>query len=140
MADSLADLISWNEESLIEDGLQLLKGVRRPIVAGPFYTMNEEDLWIGEGGEARDFFQGVLQIAVALHHWRNGNYGGAVTLLTGGGKLLNRVNDVCMWVDVARLIADANRMREALEELGKEKMTELDNSLVPRLWTVAVKN
>ena len=30
LAESLSDLISWNEESLIEDALQLLKGVRKP--------------------------------------------------------------------------------------------------------------
>lgn len=47
MAESLSDLISWNEESLIEDALQLLKGVRRPIVAGPFYTLNDDDIWLG---------------------------------------------------------------------------------------------
>ena len=47
LAESLSDLISWNEESLLEDALQLLKGVKRPIVAGPFYTLNDEDIWIG---------------------------------------------------------------------------------------------
>jgi UDP-N-acetylglucosamine diphosphorylase/glucosamine-1-phosphate N-acetyltransferase len=47
MAESLSDLISWNEESLIEDALQLLKGVKRPIVAGPFYTVNDDDIWLG---------------------------------------------------------------------------------------------
>src|SRR4029453_9530966 len=47
LAESLSDLISWNEESLIEDALQLLKGVRRPLVAGPFYTVNDEDIWLG---------------------------------------------------------------------------------------------
>src|SRR5436189_112446 len=41
------DLISWNEESLIEDAIQLLRGVRRPIVAGPFYTVNDDDIWLG---------------------------------------------------------------------------------------------
>ena len=40
-----------------------------------------EDLWIGEVGEVRNFYQGLIQIAVALHHWRNGNFGGAVSLL-----------------------------------------------------------
>ena len=47
LADSLSDLISWNEESLIEDAIQLLKGVKRPLVAGPFYMSNDEDIWIG---------------------------------------------------------------------------------------------
>lgn len=98
-----------------------------------------EELWIGEVGEVRDFFQGVLQIAVALHHWRNGNYGGAISLLHGGVKLLTAVSETCLWVDVVRLISDVNRMREALEELGQERMKGLDPSLVPQLRTVAVQ-
>ena len=68
MADSLSDLISWNEESLIEDALQLLKGVKRPILAGPFYTVNEEDLWIGtevkiQPGCVLDASQGPVVLA-----------------------------------------------------------------------------
>lgn len=119
---------------------QLLLAIRQ-FNSGLWYECHEtlEDLWVGEEGEVRDFFQGVLQIAVALLHWRNGNYGGAVTLLTGGVKLLGRVSEVCMWVDAARLIADANRMREALEALGRERMAEVDISLVPHLRTVSVK-
>ena len=120
---------------------QLLLAIRQ-FNAGQWYECHEtlEDLWIGEEGEVRAFFQGVLQIAVALHHWRNGNYGGAISLLSGGVTLLSPVSGVCMWVDVARLIADADRMREALETLGRENMTELDHTLVPRLWTVSVKD
>jgi uncharacterized protein len=98
-----------------------------------------EDLWIGEEGEVRDLFQGVLQVAVALHHWRNGNYGGAVILFNGGVKLLSRVSQACLWVDVARLISDANRMREALEGLGRESMHEVDDSLVPQVRTVSAR-
>jgi UDP-N-acetylglucosamine diphosphorylase/glucosamine-1-phosphate N-acetyltransferase len=68
LAESLSDLISWNEESLIEDGLQLLKGIRKPIVAGPFYTSNEDDIWLGNEvkispGCMLDASQGPLVIA-----------------------------------------------------------------------------
>lgn len=60
----------------------------RQFNVGQWYECHEtlEELWIGEMGEVRDFFQGVLQIAVALHHWRNGNYGGAFSLLNGGSS------------------------------------------------------
>ena len=98
-----------------------------------------EELWIGEEGEARDFFHGVLQIAVALHHWRNGNYAGAISLLNGGVKLLGYVSATCMWVDVVQLISDANRMREALEALGPDRMNGLDPCIVPQLRTVSVQ-
>lgn len=96
-----------------------------------------EELWIGEKGEVRDFFQGILQIAVALHHWRNGNYGGAISLLKGGVTLLSHVSDACLWVDVVQLVSDANRMRDVLQELGREKMHELPSALVPQLHTVS---
>src|SRR5688572_16136127 len=48
LAESLADLISWNEESLIEDSTQLLKVAKKPKLAGPFYLVNEDDVWIGK--------------------------------------------------------------------------------------------
>jgi len=96
-----------------------------------------EELWISEEGEIRDFLQGTLQIAVALHHWRNGNHGGAVSLLASGVQYLERVAPVCFWVDVTVLIADANRLRAALELLGKESMATLDQSLIPLIRTVS---
>jgi uncharacterized protein len=120
---------------------QLLLAIRQ-FNAHEWFECHEtlEDLWIGEEGEVRNFFQGILQIAVALHHWRNGNYGGAVSLFNGGVKLLSQVSDACMWVDVVQLMSDANRMREALEELGKERMDALDSALIPHLRTVSAGN
>ena len=117
---------------------QLLQAIRQ-FNSRQWFECHEtlEDLWIGEEGEVRDLFQGILQVAVALHHWRNGNYEGAVILFNGGAKLLGRVSDACLRVDVARLSADATRMRVALEELGRERMHDVDDSLVPQLRTVS---
>ncbi len=97
-----------------------------------------EELWLGEQGEMKDFLQGSLQIAVALLHLRNGNYGGAVSLLVSGVNYLKRVSDICLWVDVAALIADAEKVRSALEELGRENMESLDQSLIPLIKIVSL--
>ncbi|MDD2899921.1 MAG: DUF309 domain-containing protein [Desulfuromonadaceae bacterium] len=117
---------------------QLLQGIRE-FNRREWHECHEtiEDLWIGESGEVRDFYQGIIQVAIALHHWRNGNYGGAVILLKGGVGYLRRVADCCQWVDVTRLIADADAMRSALEELGKERMESLDPGLIPQIRTVS---
>jgi UDP-N-acetylglucosamine diphosphorylase/glucosamine-1-phosphate N-acetyltransferase len=48
LVQSLADLISWNEESLIEDSIHLLKGAKKPPMIGPFTLIEEEDIWIGD--------------------------------------------------------------------------------------------
>ena len=116
----------------------LLQGVRE-FNRREWYDCHEtvEELWIGAEGELRNFYQGIIQIAIALHHWRNGNFGGAVSLLSGGAGYLRRVADRCQWVDVAALVADADRVRAALEELGKERMEDLDQSLIPTIKTVA---
>ena len=55
---------------------QFLLGIRQ-FNAGEWFECHEtvEDLWIGEEGELRNFYQGIIQVAVALHHWRNGNFG-----------------------------------------------------------------
>jgi predicted metal-dependent hydrolase len=117
---------------------QLLKAIRE-FNGREWFECHEtvEDLWIGSEGEVRDFYQGIIQIAVALHHWRNGNFGGAVSLLKGGAGYLRHVTEECQWVDVAGLIADTGKLRAALEELGKERMEELDPSIIPLIKTVS---
>ena len=117
---------------------QLLQAIRE-FNGREWFECHEtvEDLWIGEEGEVRDFYQGIIQIAVALHHWKNGNFGGAVSLLKGGAAYLGHVSGACQWVDVAALIAGADRMRVALEELGKEHMEALDPALIPLIQTVS---
>jgi len=89
-----------------------------------------EELWVGEKGELRDFYQGVLQLAVALHHWRGGNFKGAMTLLSSGGACLGRVRPVCQGVDVAGLAAAAAKLHEALSALGSGRMSELPAQLI----------
>ncbi|HBA89320.1 MAG TPA: DUF309 domain-containing protein [Geobacter sp.] len=103
--------------------------------SGDWFECHEtlEELWVGEKGELRDFYQGVLQIAVALHHWRNGNFKGAATLLKGGSDCLRRVSQPCQGVDVARLLAETGLFREELLAAGEERMSEVAGGLVPKL-------
>jgi hypothetical protein len=117
---------------------QLLQGIRE-FNNHEWFECHEtvEDLWIGSEGETRDFYQGIIQIAVALHHWRNGNFGGAVSLLKGGAGYLRHVADQCLWVDVVKLIADADRLRGELETLGKDCMKTLAPRFIPRITTVS---
>jgi predicted metal-dependent hydrolase len=51
--------------------------------AGSFFECHDtlEDLWSGLRGPARDFLQGLIQVAVAFHHLSHGNPAGARSLL-----------------------------------------------------------
>jgi uncharacterized protein len=92
-----------------------------------------EDLWMGESGMLRDFYQGVIQIAIALHHWKRDNFEGAMKLLKTGAEFLAKVDPVFMNVDVAGLTADSKRFKQELEILGQDRMAEVDRNLIPRM-------
>jgi uncharacterized protein len=92
-----------------------------------------EDLWVGSEGELRDFYQGILQVAVALLHWRRGNYKGSVLLLVSGTDKLRRVRPVCQRIEVEALVVAADLFHESLAALDPERMAELDPALIPRL-------
>jgi uncharacterized protein len=59
------------------------RGVRE-FNAGSFFECHDtlEDVWSGVRGPARDFFQGLIQVSVALYHLSRGNLPGAESLLT----------------------------------------------------------
>ena len=111
---------------------ELLRGIAE-FNAREWFDCHEtlEELWVGAPRELRDLYQGILQVAVALHHWREGNFGGAVSLLNSGVRLLRHVAPVCQRVDVAKLIKESELMREELERLGPERMVELERELIP---------
>ncbi|AJE02812.1 DUF309 domain-containing protein [Geobacter pickeringii] len=102
---------------------------------GEWFDCHEtlEELWAGEQRAVRSLYQGVLQVAVALHHWREGNYRGALFLLDSAARLLDQVAPVCRGVDAAALAESARKIHETLVHLGAERMEELDRSLIPRI-------
>jgi uncharacterized protein len=106
--------------------------------SGEWFECHEtlEELWIGKTGEMRDFYQGILQVGVALHHWRNGNFRGAVSLFESGAGYLRNVPPVYQRVAVAELVQAADRARIVLLELGPNRMAELDPELIPKVRIV----
>lgn len=96
-----------------------------------------EELWAPAAGEVRDLYQGIIQLAIALHHWRNDNFPGAVSLLESGANYLSRVTQPCLWVDVRGLIQQATTMREGLLVLGPQEMARFDQRCLPRIATVS---
>jgi len=100
---------------------------------GDWFECHEtlEELWVGSGGEIRDFYQGLLQVAVGLHHWREGNFKGSVHLLASGADKLRHVRPVCQRIDAGEVVVAADRIRDELTSLGAEQMAELDPALIP---------
>jgi predicted metal-dependent hydrolase len=65
-----------------EDRVALLRGIAQ-FNEGLFFECHDtlEEAWSGVRGPSRDFFQGLIQLAVGFYHLGNGNRPGATTLL-----------------------------------------------------------
>lgn len=96
-----------------------------------------EPLWMEAHGEQRTFYQGIIQSAIALHHWKNGNYNGSQALLTSAADYLSQVSSPCQWIDVTGLTDQLQTVQQRLAQLGPDRMEQLDPALVPRITTVS---
>lgn len=118
---------------------QVLLGIRQ-FNNGEWFECHEtfEALWLVADGELRNLYQGIIQLAIALHHWRNGNYNGAMRLLEGAQGYLAGVASPCLWIDVEALKTTAGEMYRQLEQLGQDGMGQFAPQLLPKIQTVSV--
>jgi predicted metal-dependent hydrolase len=91
------------------DGIRLFN-------SGAFFDAHEvlEDVWRPCVGEERKFLQGLIQVAVAFHHYSKGNLRGARSLLERGVAKLNNYPDTYADIRLNLLRASLNEWRETL--------------------------
>lgn len=73
-----------------------------------------EDLWSGLRGPSREFFQGLIQVAVGFHHMGRGNPKGAASVLARGLGRLERYPARYAGLDVEALRAAVRDWAAAL--------------------------
>jgi predicted metal-dependent hydrolase len=83
---------------------------------GEFFAAHEvlEDVWRAAPQTEKRFLQGLIQIAVGLHHHSTGNLTGARSLLARGAKNLRRYPERYAGMDVAALLQAVARWEQAL--------------------------
>ncbi|MFQ5776920.1 MAG: DUF309 domain-containing protein [Terriglobia bacterium] len=72
-----------------------------------FFTCHEvlEEIWLDAPEEEKPFYQGLIQVAAAFHHWQTGNLRGAGALLRRGVAKLRRYPPDAHGIDLAGLLA-----------------------------------
>lgn len=86
--------------------------------AGRFLAAHElfEELWESTEGPEADFFKGLLQAAVALHHLAGGNLEGAARLHSGMRRFLAGYQPAHGGIEITRFLAEMQAfLRPALE-------------------------
>lgn len=93
---------------------------------GHFYACHDtiEALWMEAKEPEKTFYQGILQIAVALYHLSNSNWRGAVILLGEGINRLQRYPATYAEIDVDELLASSATLLSALQQSGPERISE----------------
>jgi predicted metal-dependent hydrolase len=84
-----------------------LKGIEH-FNACDFFEAHEvwEELWQEHHGPSRKFYQGLIQVAVCLHHFGNGNTRGAKKLYHSSRNYLENYRPSHLGLDVDKLISE----------------------------------
>jgi predicted metal-dependent hydrolase len=86
--------------------------------SGHYFDAHEvwEDVWRAAPVEEKKFLQGLIQIAVALHHHSRGNLAGARSLLARAQRNLADYSATYEGVDLAAVRAGIRASEKALAE------------------------
>jgi uncharacterized protein len=92
-----------------------------------FYACHDtlEAIWMEAIEPQRTFYQGVLQIAVALYHLGNDNLRGAAILLGEGMNRLRHYQPTYADIDVATLVSQSAELLTVLQQ------AQIDPSALP---------
>ena len=115
---------------------QYLQGIRL-FNEQEFFECHDviEELWTDTLGEERRFLQGLIQSAVALYHFGNGNLGGARKMYHAAVEKLQPYAPEYWDLDLQKLLADLEHcFQELLDENdGYPAGVALREERVPRM-------
>ncbi|WP_166822765.1 DUF309 domain-containing protein [Thalassoroseus pseudoceratinae] len=115
---------------------QYLHGIRL-FNAEEFFECHDvlEELWTDIVGPERDFYQGLIQAAVALFHLTEGNWGGARRLSRSCLRYLTPYRPAYLGLDLDRFFTDFEACFAELNSAGPDWPTDLEcrAELIPEL-------
>jgi hypothetical protein len=94
---------------------------------GKYYACHDtlEALWIEALTAEKNFYQGILQIAVGLYHLGNQNWRGAVILMGEGLNRLRKYQPEYGGIDVERLVEDSADLLTQIQTLGSDRVHQI---------------
>jgi uncharacterized protein len=119
------------ERKLYYEGIQLFN-------EHEFFEAHEtwEDIWHMAYGLKYWYYQGLIQCAVALEHYRRSNPRGVLSLYQSYQKKFKDIPPVFMGLNVPRFLSEMHAVLKPVveaDELPKKGQIELDLSKVPTI-------
>ena len=108
------------EPELSDEDRRLLDRGVAEFNGGLFFECHDtlEDLWSGVRGSSRDFFQGLIQVAVGFYHLENDNRSGAATMFRRALFRLGKYGDRHAGVELSGLRREVQTWLERVEAGG----------------------
>jgi uncharacterized protein len=101
-----------------------------------FFEAHEvwEELWKNYTGDLRLFYKGLIQAAVALHHFGNGNIRGARKVYRSSRRYLDAYRPVCVGLDLEDFL---KRFDDCFAEVHASQdefpKIDIDPELIPEI-------
>lgn len=92
-----------------------------------------ERLWLSTEGPDSDFYKGLIQACIALHHFQRGNLDGAAKLYSGHRRYLAPYLPAHRGLDLSALLEEMRRCFEPLVRRAPESEVRFDRERRPRL-------
>ena len=93
-----------------------------------------EELWQEYHGDDRKFFQGLIQVAVCLHHFGNGNIRGAKKLFISSTAYLEPFGPIHLGCNIEQLIKELTACcQEILDSTEEYPKIEIIPELIPEI-------
>src|SRR3954452_15575158 len=102
-----------------------------------FFEAHEvwEDLWKNYSGELRLFYKGLIQAAVALLHFGNGNIRGARKVYGSSRGYLAQYQPTCCGLDVGKFLREFDACFADVAESDEQfPRIDLNPDLIPEIW------
>ncbi len=98
---------------------------------GQFYACHDtlEALWIEAPQSEKNFYQGILQIAVALYHLSNQNWRGCVVLMGEGMNRLRSYQPVYAELDIENFLMQTSQLHQYLQQRGPDQVSDVVKQL-----------
>ena len=113
---------------------RLIEGIRL-FNKEEFFECHEviEHLWLEVRDEYRNFYKGLIQAAVAIHHFKKENLSGALGLYKSSVDYLSSYPSVCLNVKSGKLVSDMKKCFAELEIAGEKGKVKIKEKLIPKI-------
>jgi predicted metal-dependent hydrolase len=117
------------------DPLDPLEAGRRSFNDGRYLDAHEEieELWEATHDESSDFYKGLIQAAICLHHFHEGNLPGARKLYSGHRRYLAGYLPAHRGIDVAAFLDDMQSFLRPVLRAREGERVPFEGEARPRL-------